>query len=388
VATPVYAAAHEETGARLGLTRLQEERRAAVRAFVVQRVAPGADAWDRDQRLPPDVIAAVAERGWFGAGLGEEWGGLGWDAVSSGLLHEELGRGCASLRSLLTVHAMVCHAIARWGTGEQRARWLPRLAAGELLCGFALTESAVGSDAKSVATTVTETPAGPVLAGEKRWVTGGQIADVLLVLARSGAGPTAYLVETDREGVERTPVRDLLGMRASMAADYRFASCVLDGAARLGREAFGFSHVFAHALDLGRYTVAWGCVGLGQACLDACSTYVREREQFGAPLMEHPLVQALVTDMIVGVQAARLLCLSAGQQRDRRDPGALVKTMMAKYLASKVAARSASDAVQIHGANGCGPAYPVQRHYRDAKILEIIEGSSQILQMVIARHSG
>jgi glutaryl-CoA dehydrogenase (non-decarboxylating) len=178
-----------------------------------------------------------------------------------------------------------------------------------------------------------------------------------------------------------------LGVRASMLAELHMEDCRVPKENLLGRVGFGFSHVASSALDYGRYSVAWGCVGIAQACLEACLRYTDERQQFGAYLKDHQLIQQMITDMITNVKAARLLCYQAGFLKEAGDPRAVMETSIAKYFASKAAVQASSAAVQIHGANGCSSAYPVQRYLRDAKIMEIIEGSTQIQQITIARYA-
>jgi glutaryl-CoA dehydrogenase (non-decarboxylating) len=244
----------------------------------------------------------------------------------------------------------------------------------------------VGSDAKSIKTQATTAGSDVVLNGHKKWITFGQVADVFLVFAQGEGGPSAFLVERDRPGVRTEPIEGLLGLRASMTASVHLEDCRVPGDSLVGRKGLGISHVAAAALDSGRYSVAWGCVGILEACLEACVAYTSEREQFGVRLKEHQLVRRMVTDMLTNLSAARLLCMAAGRLRDARDPGAIEAATIAKYFASTAAVRAADDAVQLHGANGCSGDYPVQRYLGDAKITEIIEGSSQIQQLTIAEY--
>jgi alkylation response protein AidB-like acyl-CoA dehydrogenase len=368
------------------LSPAQAEAQAEFRAFVDREIAPFADEHHRQQRTPPEIIRRMAERGYLGLPLPEELGGSGRDMVTFGLLAGELGRGCSSLRSLVTVHTMVAQAILRWGTRAQKEKWIPKFATGSMIGAFALSEPSVGSDAKSIKTQATAAGGDFVLNGHKKWTTYGQIADVFLVFAESEGGPTAFLVERDRTGVSTDPILGLLGLRASMTASVHLNDCRIPEENLVGRRGLGISHVAAAALDSGRYSVAWGSVGILEACLFASVVYTSEREQFGVLLKEHQLVRRMVTDMIVDLRAAKLLCLSAGRLRDAKDPGALAATSIAKYFASTAAARAADDAVQLHGANGCSSDYPVQRYLGDAKIMEIIEGSSQIQQLTIAEY--
>ncbi|HYN23173.1 MAG TPA: acyl-CoA dehydrogenase family protein, partial [Thermoanaerobaculia bacterium] len=266
-----------------------------------------------------------------------------------------------------------------------RERYLGRLAKGEILGAFALSEPTAGSDAKGIKTTAVPEDGGFVVNGSKKWTTYGQIADLFLLFAQFDGKPTAFLIERGTPGFSSTPMRGLLGTRASMLAELTLEDVRIPADAMVGRPGFGISHVVGAALEQGRYSVACGSVGIAQACLDECLSYAREREQFEKPLFDHQLVRGMLSDMITNVRAARLLCMRAGYLRDIGDPGSFAETMVAKYFASTTAARVATDAVQIHGANGCSEDFAVSRYFRDAKVMEIIEGSSQIQQVTIAR---
>jgi glutaryl-CoA dehydrogenase (non-decarboxylating) len=364
----------------------QAEARAGFRSFVDAEVLPHADGFDREERFPRALIEEAARRGYLGAALPEEYGGGAMDAITYGLLNEEVGRGCSSMRSLLTVHGMVAHALLKWGGKGLRARWLPRLAAGEKIAAFALTEPNVGSDARSVETSARQSGECYVLDGRKQWITFGQAADLFLVFAQCEGRPAAFLVERDSPGLAVEPVFGMLGVRASMLAELRLEGCRVPRENLVGREGFGFSHVASTALDLGRYTVAWGCVGIAQGCLEVSLRHAAVRRQFGVPLKDHQLVRQMLTDMLTGAKAARLLCCRAGFLRGRRAPEAVMETSIAKYFASTAASKAAADAVQLHGAYGCSAASPVQRYLRDAKIMEIIEGSTQMQQITIAEY--
>ena len=372
---------------KLALSEQQCQRQAAYRSFVQQEIAPFANDWDLAECVPRDAIQRLAGQGYLGALLPESVGGLGLDMQSFGMLHEEVGSGCSSMRSLLTVHSMFAYAIHRWGGRGLKEQWLESLASGAALGAFALTEPNVGSDAQSVETTATPHGAGFVLSGHKRWITFGQIADAYLVFARCEGKPTAFVLERTTPGLSVEPMHGSLGTRASMLAELHIDGCEVSRSALVGGIGFGFAAVGASALDIGRFSIACGSVGIGQACLDASLQYASERSQFGSKLKDHQLIAQMITNMVTNVEAARLLCYRAGYLKDVGDMGATTAILMAKYFASSTAARTAADAVQIHGANGCGPAASVQRHFRDAKIMEIIEGSSQIQQITIARHA-
>jgi hypothetical protein len=371
----------------LELTAAQRAARAEFRAFAVAEIAPHAGRWDREEAIPAGLIDELRARRYLGSNVPEEHGGLGRDMITYGLLTEEIAKACSSVRSLLTVHDMVAHAIVRWGSREQRESWLPRLARGEVLGALALSEPDAGSDARSVETTARDGGDAWVLDGRKKWTTFGQIAGLFLVLAQIGEKPegklTAFLVERDSPGMTVQPLRGVWGTRASMLAEIAFDGCRVPKGNLIGRPGFGLSAVVSTALEQGRYSVAWGAVGIAQACLEASQTYARERRQYGVPIADHQLIRRLLTDMIAGVRAARLLCLRAGWMRQAGDPLAGGEVMIAKYFASTLATRAANDAVQIHGANGISDDLPLGRYLRDSRVLEIIEGSTQIQQINI-----
>ena len=370
---------------KLELTPEQRALRAEVRDFVSREIAPHAGRWDREETTPREIVDRLVERGWLGSMVPAEHGGKGLDMISYGILNEEIGRGCSSIRSLLTVHDMVCRGILRWGSRGQKERYLPRLARGEILGAFALSEPGAGSDAMGIQTRAATQDDGFVLDGTKKWITYGQIADLFLLFAQLDGKPTAFLVERGTPGFTVVPLRGILGTRASMLAELKLENVRIPAEAMVGRPGFGVSHVVGAALEQGRYSVACGSVGIAQACLDECLAYSRERVQFDKPLFDHQLVRAMLSDMITNVRAARLLCMRAGYLRDTGDPGSFAETMLAKYFASTTATKVASDAVQIHGGNGCHEDFAVSRYFRDAKVMEIIEGSSQIQQFTIAR---
>lgn len=369
---------------RVQLSRRQAEAREEYEAFAREVIAPHADDWDRAERIPEEFLKEFAARGYLGSTVPADYGGTALDAITFGLLNEEIGRGCSSVRSLITVHGMASHAVARWGSEQQRNRWLPRFASGDAIGAFALTEPGAGSDVKGLESTARRTGEGFVLNGEKRWITFGERADVYLLFARLNGREAAFLVERDAPGLEIRPVGGILGTRASMLAELSLTDCEVPEDALLGRPGFGLSVVAAGALELGRYSVAWGCVGIIQACLDASLEYADRREQFGVRLRNHQLVQRMIADMATGAAAARLLCQQAGWLRQSGSPESLHATWLAKYFSSVTAFRSATDAVQVHGAHGCGGEYPVQRYLRDAKVMEIIEGSTELQQATIA----
>ena len=369
---------------KLELSARQKDDRAKFRAFVDREICPFAGEWDRQEFTPPELIKKIAKLGFLGAALPQEYGGRSMDTITYGILNEEVGRGCSSIRSLLTVHNMVSQALSKWGNKSQKEYWLPRLASGETIAAFALSEPNVGSDAKSVATTAIATGNAYVLNGAKKWITYGQIADVFLVFAKCEGKPSAFLVEKDSPGLAIKPMVGILGTRASMVAELQFNDCHVSVKNLVGKLGFGFNYIAASALDYGRYSVATGCVGIAQACMEACLEYTSQRQQFGVYLKEHQLIRQKITQMITNIKAARLLCYQAGYLKENNDPNSMTETAIAKYFASTAASKIANDAVQIHGGNGCSSKYPVERYLRDSKVMEIIEGSTQIQEITIA----
>jgi len=365
------------------LTEVHRSAQEGYRTIAAAHIEPFAGLWDRDQALSAELFQSLGGLSLLAPTVPAPYGGLGMDMMNYGLFSEEVGRCCQSVRNLLGVQGMVAHSLLRFGSAEQKLRWLPRIASGETVAAFALTEPSIGSDAANVTTAAARTDSGYVLNGAKKWISFGMKADVFLVIAQAPGGVSAFVVERGTPGFSTAPIRDLLGLRASMLGELTFEDCEIPVANRIGKEGIGFAWVANTALDFGRYSTACGCVGLAQACLDASQSYSRTRTQFGVPIREHQLVRRLLTNMKANTQAARLLCYHAGTLRDKASPDAIQATMLAKYFASTHVAQAAADAVQIHGAQGIGSNYPVQRFLRDSKVMEIIEGTTQIQQVFI-----
>jgi alkylation response protein AidB-like acyl-CoA dehydrogenase len=361
--------------------------RASAHRFARTHVAPAAGQFERDGRIPDDLLDRMSDAGLWAPFLPVEYGGHNVDMVTLGHIHEEVGRACSSVRSLLTVHTMVASAVDRWGDREQRERWLPRLALGSALGAFCLTEPEVGSDATGITTTAVRKGEGWLLNGVKKWITGGRRADVFLVFARTERGIGAFLVPRGTSGLTVTPIDEILGTKASMLAEVSLRDVIVGADSLLGPDGFAAGMVMTGTLDVGRYSVAAGSVGIVQACLDACTEYTTRRTIRSTRLRDFQLIQAKVSNMVVDVHAARLLYEHAGRLKDAGDAATILATWRAKYFASTAAARHATQAVQIHGANGCSPDYPVERYFRDAKVMEIIEGSTEIQQITIAEHA-
>lgn len=356
----------------------------ALQEFLDRDVVPQAERWDREERLPRAAVAPLAAFGVLAANVSAEHGGQPGDPAAWGEQLEALGEASMSLLSVVTVHAMCSHALSRWAEPVLQSEWLPRMATGEILGGFALTEPAIGSDAKNIEARLDDHGDHWLLNGRKRWISAAQIVDVVLVAGRTDAGPTVVLVPTNSPGLTITPIGGLLGFRAAQPCELGFENVVVPKRRLVGPEGMGFSHVAGSALDVGRFCIACGCTGLIRACLRASVSYARSRKQFGVALREHQLIQAMLADMATSYRAARALWRRAAEARREALPESIVETTTAKYFAARAASRAADDAVQIHGANGCGPDYPVQRYFRDARVGEIIEGSNQMQQIMLA----
>jgi hypothetical protein len=372
------------------LTPAQREIQARARAFARDEVAPLAREADERGEFPAQLVSRLAELGLLGGTLPREYGGAGLDAVSFALVCEELGWADSSVRGFLTVHAsLVAGCIEQWGTPEQRAEMLPRLASGEWIGCYCLTEPEAGSDAASLRTSARQDGDSYVLDGEKIWITNGNLAQLAIVFAtRDPAarhrGVCAFLVPTDTPGMRCEPLPGKeLGHRASDHAHIVFESCRVPASALLGEPGAGF-RVAMSALDRGRLGVAAGAVGVAQACLDACVAFTRGRRQFGQRLADFEMVQAALADIAADVEAARLLVYRAAWLKDQ---GRTVtrETSIAKLFATEAAARAASQAVLLHGNRGYFNEYPVERFYRDIKGLQIYEGTSHIQRIIIAR---
>lgn len=356
----------------------------AMAAWIVEHIGSHADRFDAEQSLPPELLGELAERRLLAAAVPVSHGGLGLDAHRIGEICEALGHASGSVLSLFTVHSMVAVALARWGSAQHKQAWLGAMADGKTLAALAISEPDAGSDISAIGTRLRVDGDTIVVSGSKRWISFGQIADLFLVGGVLDGQLAMVLVERDTPGLEIVPIRDMLGFRAGMLAQLEFRDCVVPAANLLGRPGFGLSQIVGSVLDHGRYCIAWGCAGLARACLEASLDYADRRSQFGKPLREHPLIQALITDMMVDARAARLMCGEAAQARAQARPDLIQRATAAKYFAARVADQAASAALQIHGANGCSDRFPVQRYLRDAKVMNIIEGSTQIQQMLVA----
>lgn len=357
-----------------------------LREYIECEVIPNAAAWDKTGSLPTGIMANLGARGWLGSFLDKKDGGLGLDMLSYGRLHEQLGHACSSFRSVITAHDMVVLAVKRWGNPDQKDRWLPGLLSGRVIAGFALSETGAGSDAGAIQSQATRKNGGCRLTGSKRWVTNGMCAGLFLVFARTSDGAAAFLVPRDTPGLMVSPMGSLLGVRAAGLAELQFQDCPLPSESLIGAAGAGLNFILPTCLALGRYSMACGCTGMAQACIAAAAVHARSRIQSGVPLSQHQLVLRKFARMAVGVRAAVLACVECGKSLQAGNPDAMIEAAIAKYSASRVAREVSADAVQIFGAEGCLEGNIAERFFRDAKVMEIVEGANEVLETLIGRH--
>ena len=371
------------------LTDEQRLVQQAAREFADREIIPRARANDRNEHFDLELVAKLAKVGFLGSIVSEEYGGRGIDYRTYALIVEEVGRGDSSARTVVSVQtSLVCSSIERWGSEDQKREWLPRLCSGEALGCFALTEPGSGSDAAKLATRATPTESGWQINGQKQWISMGNYAKVALVFAQTDPslrhrGLAAFLVPTDSEGFSSTSVHGKLGLRASDTAELFLDGVDVPDSALLGEVGEGFK-IAMSALDSGRFSVAAGCVGICQGCVDASVAYSTEREQFDRPLASFQLVQEMIADMVVETHAARALVWRAAWLKDMDRPNT-TETSVAKLFATEASVRSANSAIQVHGGAGYVDEYPVERYLRDARVTTLYEGTSQIQKLIIGR---
>ncbi len=355
-------------------------------AFVAGLVGDRAGGWDLAGALPAEVVTEVAASGVLCAEVPAEYGGLGLSAVDNGELTAAVGSLCGSLRSLMTSHGMAAWTLSRFGSPAQRAAHLPRLTSGAL-AGIAFSEPGAGSDLAAMTTTIVRDGESVVVTGRKVWVTGAAYADLLVVFGRHGDGAAAVVVPADAPGVRIERVPDPVGCRAAGHADVGLDAVRVPADALLGGAGLPVTLLASAALAYGRLSVAWGCVGILRACLAETTRHAATREQFGVPIARHQLVARHLAELLVAERSATHTCAHAGRCRDAGTPETVAATLLAKHFAATAAARGAASALQVMGAAGARDGHPVARAYRDAKLMEIIEGSAEICQLALAEHA-
>jgi butyryl-CoA dehydrogenase len=362
--------------------------RDTARDFAAREVAPKAAELDKSGRWPAEIVAKMGELGLMGVAIPQEYGGAGMDAVSYALAMEEISAACASSGVIMSVNnSLFSDPVYKFGTEDQKKRVLTPVARGDKLGCFGLTEPMSGSDAQTMATNAEKTGAGWVLNGAKNWITNGPHADWIIVFAVTDrSGPkikhTAFLVERGTPGYTQNPPDHKLGIHAAHSCTVFFENCKVPEANVVGGVGDGFKVAMA-TLDGGRIGIACQALGIARAAFEKSVAYAKERKSFGVPIAQHQAIQFMLADMAVQIDAARLLCWRAAKMKDKGVRHSM-ESAMAKLYASEMATRVTHKAIQVHGGYGYSTEFPVERHYRDARITEIYEGTSEIQRIVIA----
>ncbi|SDS55195.1 Acyl-CoA dehydrogenase [Nocardioides scoriae] len=372
----------------LSLSDEQSSFREIAREFLDKEAVPHRVEWDRREAVDLAIVPKMAELGFFGLTIPEEYGGVGGDYVTYAIGMEELGRADSALRGIVSVSSgLVGKSILSFGTEEQKQELLPRLARAEILGCFGLTEPDIGSDAGNLTSKARRHGDDWVISGQKLFITNGTWADVALVFARTGGegprGISAFLVPTDSEGFEAREIKGKLGLRGQATAELFLTDVRVPASAMLGEEGQGFK-IAMSSLDKGRIAVAAGCVGIVQGCLETAVDYARTRTQFGRPIGSFQLVQDMIADISLDADAARLLVWRAADLCDRGEKFG-VAASKAKLYASEAAVRAANHAIQVYGGSGYIDEYPAAKYLRDARVMTLYEGTSQIQKLLIGR---
>jgi alkylation response protein AidB-like acyl-CoA dehydrogenase len=371
------------------LTDEQQLVRETARDFSDREIAPRARDNDRNEHFDTELVARMAAQGYLGAIVPQEYGGAALDYVTYGLIVEEVGRACSSMRTVVSVQtSLVASSLMRWGTEEQKRTYLPKVCSGEWLGCFGLTEPDTGSDAANQRTRARKTEAGWAISGTKMWISMGSYSSFALVFAQTDPdlahrGLACFLVDTSLPGFSSQPIHGKLGLHGSDTASLALDGVEVGADALLGEVGDGFK-IAMSALDSGRYSVAAGCVGICQGCVNESVAYAKERHQFGRPIAGFQLVQAMLADMKVETDAARMLVWRAGYLKDTGKPNT-TETSIAKLYATEAAIRCASTAIQVHGGAGYVDDHPVERYFRDVRVTTLYEGTSQIQKLIIGR---
>jgi len=366
----------------------QAEMRDTVRRFTEQEIIPHAEAWDENNHFPREIYHQMAQLGLMGMTTPEEYGGSQLSRLTAAMIYEEIAKGEMATAVGLSVHNMITGSIARFGKQEQRQRWVRALAGGELLGAFSLSEAASGSDAASLQCRAERRDNYYLLNGTKMWVTNGGVADIYLLMARTGGnkgsvGITCFVVEKDTPGFSFGKTERKMGLHSSPTRELIFSDCKVPVANRLGEEGQGFK-IALSSLDGGRINIGAIAVGVAQAAFEIARNYAREREQFGHPIGAFQAIQFMLADMAMKIEAARLLVYEAAYKLDNgQSPG--MYAAMAKCFATDTAMEVTTNAVQVLGGAGYVRDYPVERYMRDVKVAQIFEGTNQIQRVVIAR---
>ncbi|MDA3647911.1 acyl-CoA dehydrogenase family protein [Saccharopolyspora indica] len=356
------------------------------RELVASLIGDEAGAWDVAGRLPAELLRDLGARGLLCAQVPAEFGGLGASSLDNGEFTAHVGSICSSVRSVMTSQGMAAWSIQRLADAQQRRAFLPQLTSGGL-AAVAFSEPEAGSDLSAVSTEITSSGRTAVVTGRKKWTTAAVYADVIVVFGRYGDGAGAVVVPASAPGVHVAPVENPLGCRAAGHANLTFDAVRVPAENVLGGTGFSLPLLVTAALAYGRMSVAWGCAGILRGCLSAAAHHARSREQFGKPLADHQLVQRHLADLLAAEQISRRACEHASRCWDAGSPEAVTAAVLAKYVAAAHAARGAAAAVQVLASAGATDQQLVARAYRDSKLMEIIEGSNEICQMILADHA-
>ncbi|GAA2909543.1 acyl-CoA dehydrogenase family protein [Streptosporangium fragile] len=358
----------------------------ALAEVLTKAVCGSAGAWDIAGELPRDLLRTLGAQGILCAEVASEWGGLGMRGPENGELTAHAGSLCGSLRSVMTSQGMAAWTIQRFGDRAQRTAYLPRLTGGEL-AAVCFSEPQAGSDLSAISSSIAEQGDELVLTGEKVWATAAAYADLLVVVAKYGQGGAAVVVPARAPGVSVVRIPATTGCRAAGHADVRLDSVRLPRQALLAGSRLPVTMLVTMALTYGRLSVAWGSVGMLRACLASCRDHVQGRRQFGKPLIEHQLVARHIAALFVATRTATMACEQASRSWDERTPSMVSDAVLAKYVASRNAARGAATAMQVMASAAARDGHVVARAYRDAKLMEIIEGTSEVSQLILARRA-
>jgi alkylation response protein AidB-like acyl-CoA dehydrogenase len=359
------------------------------RHFAENVLAHSALETDKAEGLSKELVNEMGALGLLGAILPEAFGGSGVDAVAYGEITRHIGKACSAARTLMTVHtSLVGETLVRFGTPQQKDYWLTEIAKGSKIACFALSEPNVGSDAKHIQTQYEKTDNNSyIINGQKKWISFAGIADVFLVFANCNGESSAFVVERDMPGVHIERLTGLLAGRGTHLAEITLTNVEVPRVNLVGRESAGFSFIANTALFYGRYSIAWAGLSLIEAALEAMVNYANQREQGGCLLSQHQLIQSLIADATVAFYASDALCKKIANARIENHPHVIEETNITKLYTSQQAMKVCTDAVQLFGANGFSENYPVERLFREAKVLEIIEGSTQIQKQLISNFS-
>lgn len=356
------------------------------RAFLDELVGNQPADWDLAMELPVDLLRKLGAKGILCAEVPERFGGLGAGSQANGELTAHVGSLCSSLRSIMTSQGIAASTVARFGDRDQRKRYLADLTGGRLAAvGF--SEPQAGSDLSAMRTRIRPDGDTVVLSGQKKWVTGSRYADVLMILGRYGDDAAAIMVPTDAPGVRVERIPAPVGCRAAGHCNVYFDDVRLPASSVLGGGGQSLSLLFTTALSYGRMSIGWGCVGIVRACLNAATAHAKNREQSGRPLGEHQLVARHLSELLVAERVSTQICEYASRCWDAMSPDMVVAAVLAKHVSAGHAARSAATAVQVLASAGAQDGHVVARAYRDAKMMEIIEGSNEISQLILAQHA-